>query len=264
MYLSAATIPSHGQYRSTDPAMRYAILSDIHSNLPALQRVLAELVEADIGKYLCLGDIVGYGAQPNECCAIIQELDAICIRGNHDQGILQPDFEQWFNAAARACLVWTRAQLTAENRAFLQRLEETAQVDSITICHGSIPDPNFYITSPQGALPSFQVMAGTVGFFGHTHSAEYFVQRQVGRLPEHWPSPAGGTCSVEAGCRYLINPGAVGQPRDGNPQAAYAMYDEESGQIELRRVEYDIAAAQRKMIHAGLPPSMSLRLSHGL
>ncbi len=243
--------------------MRYAIISDIHSNLPALQRVLAELVEADIDRYLCLGDIVGYGAQPNECGQAVQELDVICIRGNHEQGVLQPDFEQWFNAAARACLVWTRAQLTAENRAFLEALEETAQVDNITICHGAIPDPNFYITSPQEALPSLQVMAGTVGFFGHTHSTEYFVQREAGELPEHWPSAAGGTCSVEVGCKYLINPGAVGQPRDGNPQAAYAIYDEESGQIELRRVDYDIAAAQQKMIDAGLPPSMSLRLSQG-
>ena len=244
--------------------MRYAIISDIHGNLAALQRVLAELVEADIDRYLCLGDIVGYGAQPNECCQAIQELEAICIRGNHEQGVLQPDFEQWFNAAARACLVWTRAQLTAENRAFLETLKETAQVGNITICHGSVPDPNFYITSAQEALPSLQVMAGTVGFFGHTHSAEYFVQREAGELPEHWPSPAGGVCSVEVGCKCLINPGAVGQPRDGNPQAAYAIYDEESGQIELRRVDYDIAAAQQKMIDAGLPSSMSLRLSQGI
>jgi len=244
--------------------MRYAIISDIHSNLPALQRVLAELIEADIDRYLCLGDIVGYGAQPNECCQAVQELDVICIRGNHEQGVLQPDFEQWFNATARACLVWTRAQLTAENCAFLQCLEETAQVGNITICHGSIPDPNFYITSAQGALPSLQAMAGAVGFFGHTHSAEYFVQREAGELPEQRPSSAGGTCSVEAGCKYLINPGAVGQPRDGNPQAAYAIYDDESGQIELRRVDYDIAVAQREMLDAGLPTSMSLRSSMSL
>jgi len=211
-----------------------------------------------------LGDIVGYGAQPNECCQVVQELDVICICGNHEQGVLQPDFEQWFNAAARACLVWTRAQLTAENRTFLECLEETARIGNITICHGSIPDPNFYITAAQEALPSLQAMVGTVGFFGHTHSAEYFVQRKAGELPEHWPSPAGGTCSVEVGCKYLINPGAVGQPRDGNPQAAYAIYDEESGQIELCRVDYDIAAAQQKMIDAGLPASMSLRLSQGI
>ena len=244
--------------------MRYAIISDIHGNLPALQKVLARLTSSSIDSYLCLGDIVGYGAQPNECCAIIQELDAVCIRGNHEEGVLRPDFEQWFNAAARACLVWTRGQLTEENRAFLESLAETAQIGNITICHGSIPDPNFYITSPQEALPSFQVMAGTVGFFGHTHSAEYFVQREAGGLPEQRPSPAGETCLVETGCKYLVNPGAVGQPRDGNPQAAYAIYDEESSRIELCRVDYDIAAAQRKMLDAGLPSSMSLRLSHGL
>ena len=243
--------------------MRYAIISDIHGNLPALQRVLEQLAEANIDRYLCLGDIVGYGAQPNECCEAVQNLDAICIRGNHEQGFLQPGLEQWFNAAARACLVWTREQLTEQNRAFLETLAESAQVDDITICHGSIHDPNFYITSPQGALPSLQAMAGTVGFFGHTHSAEYFVQREEGELPEHYPSSAGGICLVEAGCKYLINPGAVGQPRDGNPQAAYAIYDEESGQIKLHRVDYDIAAAQQQMIDAGLPSNMSLRLSQG-
>ncbi len=244
--------------------MRYAIVSDIHGNLPALQRVLAELAEADIDKYLCLGDIVGYGAQPNECCQAIRELGAMCIRGNHEQGVLQPDFEQWFNAAARTCLVWTREQLTTDNYAFLETLAESAQVDDITICHGSIPDPDFYITSPQGALPSFQAMAGAVGFFGHTHSAEYFVQYEAGELPEHRPAPRGATFSVQVGCRYLTNPGAVGQPRDDNPQAAYAIYDEENGQIELCRVDYDIAAAQQKIIAAGLPASMSLRLSQGI
>ncbi len=244
--------------------MHYAIISDFHGNLQALQRVLAELVEADIDKYLCLGDIVGYGAQPNECCQAIQELGAVCIRGNHEQGVLQPDFEQWFNAVARACLVWTREQLTTDNYAFLETLEESAQVDDITICHGSLPDPNFYITSPQGALPNFRAMAGTVGFFGHTHSAEYFVQRENGELPEHRPAPRGAIFPVQVGCRYLINPGAVGQPRDGNPQAAYAIYDEESGQIELGRVDYDIAAAQQKIIAAGLPASMALRLSQGI
>ncbi len=213
---------------------------------------------------MCLGDIVGYGAQPNECCEAIRKLDAISVRGNHEQGVLRPEFEQWFNAAARVCLVWTHDQLTAENYAFIESLEETAQVDNITICHGSIPDPNFYITSPQGTLASFEAMAGDLCFFGHTHSAEYFVQREPGELPEHHPAPRGETCLVKAGYKYLINPGAVGQPRDGNPQAAYAIYDEESAQIELCRVDYDITAAQQEMTDAGLPASMSLRLSHGL
>ncbi len=244
--------------------MRYGIISDIHGNLPALQQVLAELAEASIDKYLCLGDIVGYGAQPNECCQAIRELDAICIRGNHEQGVLQPDFEQWFNAAARTCLVWTRAELTAENCAFLESLGETAQIGNITICHGSIPDPHFYIISPQGALPSFQAMLGAIGFFGHTHSAEYFVQCEAGQLPEHRPARRGASFSVQGGCRYLINPGSVGQPRDGNPQAAYAIYDEDGGQIELRRTDYDIAAAQQGIIAAGLPAGMALRLRRGL
>ncbi len=244
--------------------MRYGIISDIHSNLPALERVLAALAEAAIDTYLCLGDIVGYSAWPNECCELVQDIGAICIRGNHDEAILHPALEDWFNADARACLVWTRAQLREANRDFLAALEPSRALDDMIICHGSIPDPSHYITSPHGALPSFQAMPGRLAFFAHTHYAEWFVQADAVELPEQHSSPGGGTCVLKPGHKYLINPGAVGQPRDDNPQAAFAIYDEPAGRVELHRVDYDIAAAQRQMAAAGLPLSMSLRLSLGV
>ncbi len=244
--------------------MRYGIISDIHSNLPALERVLAVLAEAAIDTYLCLGDIVGYSAWPNECCELVQDIGAICIRGNHDEAILHPALEDWFNADARACLVWTRAQLREANRDFLAALEPSRALDDMIICHGSIPDPSHYITSPHGALPSFEAMPGRLAFFGHTHYAEWFVQADAAELPEQHSSPGGGTCLLKPGHKYLINPGAVGQPRDDNPQAAFAIYDEPAGRVELHRVDYDIARAQRQMVAAGLPLSMSLRLSLGV
>jgi len=244
--------------------VRYGIISDIHSNLPALERVLATLAEADIDTYLCLGDIVGYSAWPNECCELVRDIGAICIRGNHDEAILRPALENWFNPEARACLSWTRAQLREVNRDFLAALEPSMTLDDMTICHGSIPDPNHYITSPHGALPSFAAMPGRLAFFGHTHYAEWFVQGDAARLPEQHASPGGGTCVLKSEHRYLINPGAVGQPRDDNPQAAFAIYDESAARVELHRVDYDIATVQRQMAAAGLPLSMSLRLSIGI
>ena len=244
--------------------MRYGIISDIHSNLPALERVLAALADADIDTYLCLGDIVGYSAWPNECCELIQDIGAICIRGNHDEAALLPGLEDWFNADARACLIWTRAQLHDTNRDFLAALEPSMTLGDIVICHGSIPDPNYYITSPSGALPSLQLMPGQLACFGHTHYAEWFVQGDAAELPEQHPCPGGGVCTLKPGHKYLINPGAVGQPRDDNPQAAFAIYDEQAGRVELHRVDYDIGAAQRQMAAAGLPLSMSLRLGLGV
>ncbi len=243
--------------------MTYGVISDIHGNLPALERVLDALTAAQVDTYLCLGDIVGYGASPNECCELIQDIEALCIRGNHEQAVLEPDILNWFNPDARACLIWTREQLTSSNREFLASLQPITETDNFILCHGSIIEPNFYITSPYGALPSMQVMTSPLAFFGHTHCAEWFVWADHAELPEQHSYPAGGLCSLESSAKYLINPGAVGQPRDGNPQAAFAIYDEPARQVELHRIDYDIAAAQEQMTRAGLPLSMIQRLSLG-
>lgn len=243
--------------------MRYAIISDIHGNLPALEEVLHALADERIDEYLCLGDVVGYGASPNECCQMVRGTAAACIRGNHDEVVLRPGTEDWFNAEARTCLLWTRRQLSAEHREWLASLQPTTQVDQITLCHGSVSEPDFYTTTPQGAMYNFQAMSTPLAFFGHTHCAAWFGYDGGPRLPSQHACPQGGLCALQEGYQYLLNPGAVGQPRDGNRQASYAIYDDERQEVVIHRVDYDIQAAQEKMSAADLPPSMALRLSLG-
>ncbi|MCD6360586.1 MAG: metallophosphoesterase family protein [Armatimonadetes bacterium] len=245
--------------------MRYAVISDIHSNVVALEAVLDELSGCAIDRYLCLGDIVGYGPRPNQCCDIIRELDCDYIRGNHDEAAVNPSKAEWFTAPARACIIWNRHQLREDNLEFLASLEPTRVVaDSITICHGSVPEPDYYTVSPQDALLSFAAMTTRVGLFGHTHYAEWFAFGDGDELPVEHPHPFGARFTMQEDMRYLINPGAVGQPRDGNEHAAFAIYDDETGEVQLRRVEYDIESTITQMQEAGLPDSMWARLRMGV
>lgn len=244
--------------------MRYAVLSDIHSNLVALQAVLDELAEAQIDRYLCLGDIVGYGARPNQCCDLIRELDAVSVRGNHDEAAVDPGRAEWFTAPARACILWTRSQLRDDNLEYLSALPVLERLDDMTLCHGSITDPGHYIVTPGDAVPSFKAMETSIAFFGHTHYSEWFADGQDGELPAEHPTPSGGTLRIENGCRYLVNPGAVGQPRDGNEMAAYAIYDDETAEIQMHRVPYEIEKTALQMEQAGLPEAMYARLWMGV
>jgi len=244
--------------------VRYAVLSDVHANLPALETVLSRLSRERIDRFLCLGDTVGYGASPNECCEAIRELDPVIVRGNHDEAAVTVGAEQWFTPAARACILWTREQLTEENREFLQGLEPFAQVAGAQLCHGSLFDPDYYTTTPQEALLSLERMSEPLCFFGHTHYAEWFVESATGDLPVQIAMTGGGLLSPEAGRRYLINPGGLGQPRDGNSQTSYAIWDTDAGTIAIHRAPYNISAAQARMRDAGLPWSMSERLLLGV
>ncbi len=244
--------------------MRYAVLSDIHSNLVALEAVLGDISEAEIDRYLCLGDLVGYGARPNQCCDMIREFDAVGVRGNHDEAAVDPGRAEWFTAPARYCILWTREQLRPDNLDYLANLPAVEILDDMTLCHGSIPDPGHYTVTAEDALLSFDAMNTSITFFGHTHYAEWFMSQQNGELPTEYPLPTGGRLTLEDGCRYLVNPGAVGQPRDVNEQAAYAIYDDETGEIELRRVHYEIEKAALQMKEAGLPDSMYARLWRGV
>lgn len=245
--------------------MRYAVLSDIHSNLVALQAVLAELADKQIDQYLCLGDIVGYGARPNQCCDTVRELDALCVRGNHDEAAVHLEKAEWFTAPARACILWTREQLREDNLHCLEELPRSRVInDAITICHGSVPDPDHYTVTPVDAMLSFQEMTTPITFYGHTHYAEWFIDSGDGELPDEHPMPSGGSLQLDPDRRYLINPGAVGQPRDGNERASYAVYDDEAYEIVIHRVAYDIAKAALQMQKAGLPEAMYARLWLGV
>jgi predicted phosphodiesterase len=244
--------------------VRYGVISDIHSNLSALEESLTVARERGVEHFLCLGDLVGYGASPNECCELVRSLPLTAIRGNHDTAAIQPGKEIWFTPAARACILWTREVLTEDNFAFLSALDTRAEQAEASLCHGSLPDPDFYTTSPEDSLLSFRALAGPLAFFGHTHYAEWFCQEADQMLPTEETAPHGGLLMLRDDCRYLINPGAVGQPRDGNHQASFAVWDTEAGSIEIVRLDYNIADSQRRMYAAGLPENMALRLSLGM
>lgn len=245
--------------------MRYCVISDIHGNLVALTRVLEAAAEHDPDAYICLGDIIGYGARPNECCEAVRALPACtCVVGNHDYAAVNPGKDRWFNLQARECLQWTRRELSPANRDFLAELPHQATVNGLHLCHGSLSDPDQYVTTPTAALASFDLMEKDIALFGHTHFSEWFEQCRPGHLPEHREAPGGARLQVKNGCRYMINPGAVGQPRDGNSQAGFALVDSSTGEVNLRRVGYDIAQTQREIAEAGLPELMAKRLLLGV
>lgn len=243
--------------------MRTAVIADIHANLEALQAVLTRVEVLRADEIVCLGDIVGYNADANECVDIIRSMKIRCILGNHDACAAGLEEPEDFNPVARRAVLWTRAELTDENSLFLRNLPREQRVRDIFIFHGSIHDTNRYILYMNDAADNFTQLSGMgrslrIGFFGHTHvrAALYYYQRAI---------------SVELATdlklaeerRYLINPGSVGQPRDGDPRASFLVYDADDHRVTFNRVEYDIHACQDKIIRAGLPSRLAERLASG-
>jgi len=229
--------------------MKYAIIADIHANLEALEAVLQDMKQQGCTHTACLGDIVGYNASPKECLDIIRAMNIPCVKGNHDQYCSDDAPLDGFNTNAADAVRWTRRQLTKEDREWLQGLNLVEVVGGFTIVHATLNEPSRweYVFDRLAAAAHLAHQSTPVCFFGHTHVPVAFVKDSTVR---------GGTYSkfrVEPGKQYFINPGSVGQPRDGNPKAAYATYELESGWVELRRVEYDIPGAQGKIDAAGLP-----------
>jgi predicted phosphodiesterase len=242
--------------------MTYGLISDIHGNLEALDAVLGELQGVDA--FLCMGDIVGYGADPGACIDRVRELpNLICVAGNHDLAAVGNYDLGWFNPFAGAAIIWTADQLSEEHKAFLTALPMKAHVDRALLVHGSLPDEMGYITSVGEAHRCFDAMPGDLTFIGHTHITEYYRSRGEARPPEQVPLLLGGEVEISDGQRYIVNPGGIGQPRDGNPDASYGIWSPDSSTVELRRVSYDIRAAQAKMRAARLPDALSERLSAG-
>jgi diadenosine tetraphosphatase ApaH/serine/threonine PP2A family protein phosphatase len=238
--------------------LRYAIISDIHANLEALESVLGEIDRSSADRIICLGDIVGYGANPNECVEIIKGLNITSLIGNHDKaacGITEPI---GFNPAARQAALWTRTELTGENRDYLKSLPEEDVADGFIIVHGAPSDPDKYILSTFDASSEFTLMKKkSLCFFGHTHvSAVYSLAEGIVGFSR------AESLQLREGTRYLVNPGSVGQPRDRDPRASFLIYDDR-GSAEFRRVEYPVEAAQKKIIDSGLDPFLAERLSYG-
>ena len=246
--------------------MRYLILSDIHANLTALDAAL-DAAKGRWQKAVCLGDLVGYGPEPNEVIDRVKSLNATTIRGNHDKAVSGVANADDFNPLARSVTLWTRDRLLPENIQYLEQLPKgPVVIDGFSIVHGAIHDEDEYVFAPAQAVEDLIGMAIPVAFFGHTHMQGGFQLHEDQVAPLNL-RPVGGNpfsaLSIEPRTNYLLNPGSVGQPRDGDPRSAFAIADLENRSVEFWRVPYDIEAVQSRMTQAGLPEPLVLRLSFG-
>jgi predicted phosphodiesterase len=248
--------------------MRLLILSDIHANLTALDTSL-DACKDRWDRAVCLGDIVGYGPDPNEVIDRIRSLDALTIRGNHDKAVAGLDSAEDFNPIARHAALWTREQLRPENREYLGNLPAgPLALEGMTFVHGALIDEDEYVFTAAQALESLIEPPTPITFFGHTHLQGGFALRENGTQVEALhPRPISGAYfarfNVEPNVNYLLNPGSVGQPRDGDPRAAFCIINGENKVVEFWRMPYDVAAVQTRMKEAGLPEALILRLAFG-
>lgn len=247
--------------------MRFLILSDIHANVDAFDAVLAAAPRSTWDQALVLGDLVGYGAAPN---AVIERVIALepmaVIRGNHDKAACRLADASDFNHVARLAAMWTADALTGENRMYLERLAAGPRTidEKLEICHGTPFDEDHYVFDPDDAARALDSASRPICLFGHTHLP--VVYRRNGEGDAGFvPHVNEGTLDVplDTDARYLVNPGSVGQPRDGDPRAAFAILDEDRRILTLRRVEYPVEEAQKRIFKAGLPPTLAHRLAVG-
>jgi predicted phosphodiesterase len=240
--------------------VRIAVISDIHGNLHALEAVL-ESIDADAPETVwCLGDLVGYGPRPNRCCALVAERAELCLIGNHDLGVLgRLDLDE-FSPDAAASARWTAEVLSDESRAYLEPLEPLAVREDVELYHASPRDPIWeYVLSPQVAVASLAATEAPLVLVGHSHvPLRYGWEQQALALCEE------GTRVDLARERWLLNPGSVGQPRDGDARAAYMVLDLDAKRAEFKRVRYAVAKTQAEIRERGLPETLAERLSHGL
>ena len=243
--------------------MRYLILSDIHGNLEALEAVEAK-AKGHYDRVLCCGDIVGYGADPNAVTAWVREHVDVVIRGNHDKACAGLDDLEWFNPVARVSAEWTMQRLEPENMAWLRGLPQgPVEEDGLVLVHGSPLDEDEYLVSELDAEQICPYLEGRVWVFGHTHLQGGFLCRPDGVERIHRPQAVAESVRVQQGQACLINPGSVGQPRDNDPRAAWMLWNSDERVATFCRTEYDVAGTQRKIIDAGLPELLALRLEAG-
>ena len=241
-----------------EPA-RYGIFGDIHGNLEALNAVLESMQSEGVTHYACVGDIVGYGANPVECVEKVRALDCKVVLGNHDAGVVGRTDVRFFNSAARAAIEWSMEVVEGSSATFLSALPYVARADSFTLVHATLGNPEHwtYIFSPFEAESFFRYQEDPVCFVGHTHTPCCFSTDRLHAFTR------AQRVSLKPGAKYIVNVGSVGQPRDGNPLASYAIYDLADDSVRFVRVPYDIPAAQKKIIEAGLPHILAIRLERG-
>jgi predicted phosphodiesterase len=241
--------------------MRVAVISDIHSNLHALEAVLAALEAEPPDEVWCLGDLVGYGPRPNECCALVRSRASVCLAGNHDLAVIGTIDLAEFSGDAAEAAAWTRGVLDDEARAFLAGLEPAGKAADVALFHGSARDPVWeYILSDEAAAATLLLTEEPLVLVGHSHAALQVSLRDTGL--DGGLAPDGTTLEL-AGARWLLNPGSVGQPRDGDARAAYLVLDLDARSAMFRRVAYDIERTQAEMRDVRLPEQLVERLSVG-
>lgn len=237
----------------------YAILGDIHGNWQALQAVFADAEALGVDTFVCVGDIVGYNANPAECLECIRSRCVAVVRGNHDHYVAHDECLEDFHPLAASVIDWTRQQLTREQVQYLRNLRLSRMVDGFTIVHSTLDMPERwgYVIDVLDAEANFNYQTSSVCFHGHTHVPVVFERHgQVTRS-------GFSTYTTKLGCKCFVNTGSVGQPRDGDPRAAYVVYEPSARKITLRRVAYDIAGTQKAILEAGLPERLARRLEQG-
>lgn len=241
--------------------MRFGIISDIHGNLEALNAVLEVLSRERIDKYICVGDIIGYGANPIECITYIKDLNPLVVLGNHEAACLGVTDVRYFNPIAREAVMWTKNHLIKENLDFLRKLLLVYVDKNFTLVHGTLQEPEFfhYMFDIKSAFVTFNLMTTRLCFIGHSHIPGIFVKRngeiRYG-LKEKYV--------ISDDEKIIVNAGSVGQPRDGDPRSSYSIYDSEENIVEIKRVAYNVELAQRKILTSGLPPALAYRLKEGV
>lgn len=239
--------------------MKFAIFGDIHANLEALEAVLADAEQQGCSNHVCLGDIVGYAANPAECLERVRAMNCPVVRGNHDDGASSNSSLEELNPLAYQALMWTRDQLNDDQKAWLRDLKLVRQVRDFTIVHATLDSPGAwgYVTNRFDAMASFSYQFTQVCFYGHTHVPRIFEKDDTVR------GVRGDEVLLQRGVKYFVNVGSVGQPRDGDWRASYAIYDVIAQKITIRRIDYDLPGAQGKILDSGLPPLLAERLELG-
>ncbi len=237
----------------------YAVLGDIHSNLEALTVVIEDAEKHGVNAYVCVGDIVGYNANPSECLEKVREISAGVSRGNHDHYCAHDECLEDFHPLAANVIDWTRKQLTEEQIRYLKNLKYSTRVDGFTLVHSTLdmPEKWGYVFDTLEADAHFNYQSTSVCFHGHTHVPLVF--EKSGRAKRLFANKL----KLSLGVKYYVNVGSVGQPRDGNPDASYVIYNMEKREIVFRRLKYDVAAAQAKIREVGLPERLAKRLELG-
>lgn len=239
--------------------MRFAIFGDIHGNLEALQTCLQAMEAMNIDEYLCLGDIVGYGANPEECVRLVRDVGALTIAGNHDHAVIGLLDVAYFNQYARQAALWTGQQLSEDSKQWLRTRPFVEHLETFAIVHGSLSAPELfnYVQTIKDAEQNFRMMDKDILFLGHSHQPLAFFNT------EPMTYTLDKQIELERGVKSIVNVGSVGQPRDEDPRSSFAVYDDETLKVEIHRTEYDIEMASQKIMDAGLPQALALRLGLG-